>query len=103
MYGPAQRELEAIRQKFPELAQTANQVQISLRQALAQDVLNELKLRRAAGQHQFVYETAKNFPTENVAAPILREVPEIAAAYHAAHEKRIQTPDDLGTLPRPPK
>lgn len=98
MYGPAQRELEAIRQKFPELAQTANQVQITLRQALAQDVLNELKLRRAAGQHQFVYETAKNFPTENVAAPILREVRDIAAAYEAANEKRVQAVDDLSNL-----
>src|SRR4029077_14218162 len=60
LYVPAERELENIRYKFPELADTVSQVQITLTQALAQEILNELKLRRAAGQHQSVYEATKN-------------------------------------------
>ncbi|HLJ11087.1 MAG TPA: hypothetical protein VKU82_07855, partial [Planctomycetaceae bacterium] len=97
-YGPAGRELEAIRHDFPELADTVGQVQITLTQAQAQDILTELKLRRQAGQHQFVYNAALKFPVENVAAPILREVRELAAEYDAARERRERAVALLGDL-----
>lgn len=97
-YEAAQRELEAIRYKFPELADTVAQVRLTLTQAQAQEILSELKLRRAAGQHQFVYTTAKNFPVENVAAPTLREVREIASEYEQAFERAEQARARLGEL-----
>ncbi|MGE5192735.1 MAG: hypothetical protein ACM3U2_09545, partial [Deltaproteobacteria bacterium] len=97
-FEPAERELEAIRSKFPELGDIASQVQITLTQAQAQEILSELKLRRAAGQHQFVYEQAKDFPVDNVAATILREVREITAEYEQAYERKAQAVAALGEL-----
>ncbi len=97
-YELARRELSAIRYKFPEMADRVHQVQILLTQAEAQEILAELKLRSAAGQHNFVYETAKQFPVENVAAPILREVREIMAGYEKAHDRYEQAVSQLGEL-----
>jgi predicted esterase len=97
-YGAARRELDAIREKFPELAATVDQAQITLTQALAQEAANELKLRRAAGQHRFVYEFSKNFPATNVAAPILREVHDIALEYERAFERAERARALLGEL-----
>jgi pimeloyl-ACP methyl ester carboxylesterase len=98
LFDLATHEVEAIRSKFPELADTASQVQITLTQAQAQEVLNELKLRRAAGQHQLVYESAKTFPVENVAASILRDAREITAEYEQAYERKAQAVAALGEM-----
>jgi hypothetical protein len=97
-YELAAHELEAIRVKFPELADTIGQVQISLAQALARQALNELKLRRAAGQHQFAYEKSLSFPVENIAAPLLREVREIVIEYEQAYERKERVVAELGEL-----
>ncbi len=98
LYAPAHRDLESIRHKFPELADTVHQVQITLTQAEAQEVLGELKRRRLGGQHQFVFNTCRNFPTENVAAPILREVREIATEYGQAREQKERAVAEWGEL-----
>src|SRR4029077_14811234 len=66
LYGPAQRELQSIAEEFPELVQRVAEAKVSLAQAQAQELLGEMKLRYSAGQHQFVYEWAKKFPTENI-------------------------------------
>jgi pimeloyl-ACP methyl ester carboxylesterase len=97
-YEGARRELVAIRETFPELAATVDQVQITLTQALAQEALNELKLRRAAGQHRFVYEFSKRFPSANVAAPILREAHDIAVEYERAFDRAERARALLGEL-----
>lgn len=98
LYVPAHRELESIRYKFPELADTVRQVEITLTQAEAQEILTELKRRRAGGQHQFVYDASRNFPVENVAAPILREVREITREYDQAREQKEQAIAEWGEL-----
>src|SRR5262249_5383974 len=62
LYQPAERELETIRRRFPNAAVDVNKVMAALTQARAQEILSELKLRREAGQHLFVYTALKNFP-----------------------------------------
>lgn len=99
MYGPAHQELLAIRTNFPELADLVANTQVHLVQAQATDLLNELRMRMAAGQHRFVYKATKqDFPTENVAAPILREVREAASDYERAFERAEQAIAQLGEL-----
>lgn len=98
IYEMAERELEAIGKKFPNLAAKVAAVKVALTQAFAQEMLNEMKLRRAAGQHQFVYDRAKVFPVENVAAPILREVRDLTTDYDKAREKAEQIVAQLGEL-----
>lgn len=98
-YGPANLELMTIRSKFPELADTISQVQVVLMQAQATDLLGEMRVRQGAGQHQFVYNSLKKeFPVENVAAPILREVRDIVADYEKAFERIEQIVAQLGEL-----
>lgn len=97
-YEPAQRELEAIASEFPNLAANVQQAQLKLRQAMAYDLLSELKLRRASGQHQFVVETALSFPTEDVDSAVLREVREIASQYDAIRDRMAQLPMSLAEL-----
>lgn len=98
LYGPAERELAAIAKDFPELVQRAADVQLILTQAQAHDMLSELKLRYAAGQHRFVYELSKNFPTKSVDPPTLREVRELTARYEAALARSEQVKAQLGEL-----
>jgi predicted esterase len=97
-YEPAQRELEAIRTRFPELVDTVTKAQVVLTQAMSQELLGELKLRRAAGQHKFVYEALKKFPVENVAPVTLREVRDMTAEYEQALERAHQVVARLGEL-----
>ena len=97
-YELAAGELAAIRVKFPELAETIGLVEVALAQALARQALNELKLRRAAGQHQFVYEKSRSFPVEKIATPLLREAREIAQEYEQAYERKERVVAELGEL-----
>jgi len=98
LYAPAQRELETIRTRFPELVDTVTKAQSVLTQAMSQELLAELKLRRAAGQHQFVYDALKKFPVENVAAVTLREVRDLTADYEQSLERAHQAVARLGEL-----
>lgn len=98
LYEQARRELEEIERDFPTLGPMISQVKIRLTQAVAQEILSELKLRAAAGQHQFVYEASKSFPIENVEAPLLREVREITNEYEQARERGEQMLAQLGEL-----
>jgi len=98
LYGPAERELASIAAEFPELVQRVADAQVSLAVAQAQELLSELKLRQSAGQHKFVYDWSKKFPTKNIDAPTLREVREITARYEAALARSEQAKARLGEL-----
>lgn len=87
MYGPAERELEAIAKEFPDRAETVRKAQGLLSQAKALDGLNELKLRRASGQHRFVNAMLRAFPVDNVDVAVLREVREMTAEYDATRDR----------------
>jgi pimeloyl-ACP methyl ester carboxylesterase len=98
LYGPAERELASIAEDFPELVQRVADTRVFLAVAQAQELLSEMKLRYSAGQHQFVYEWAKKFPTENIDAPTLREVREITTRYEAALARSAQAKVRMGEL-----
>ncbi|MFN0052531.1 MAG: hypothetical protein ACKV0T_10075 [Planctomycetales bacterium] len=98
LYGPAQRELEAIAKESAERAETVREAQSILKQAIAQELLSELKLRRAAGQHRFTYQNARGFPVDQVAAPLLREVRDISTRYEIEREQAEQVKSQLAEL-----
>ncbi len=98
LYQPAERELEIVRKRFSKSVVDVDKVMVALAQARAQEILSELKLRRAAGQHLFVYTAAKNFPAENVPPSVLREVRDLTADYEQAREKGEQIVAQLGEL-----
>lgn len=106
-YGPAERELDSIDRDFPQMADSVKKARAHLMAAKARDVLGEIKLRRAAGQHQFVYQSCAAFLPENVEPAVLAEVREITAAYDAARDRGIRARGlladlqaQLGTDPR---
>jgi len=94
----AQRELEAIREKFPKLAGTVDKTKAILAEAQSQELLNELKLRRAAGQHELVYGLTKKFPVENAKPAVVREVREMTIEYDQALERAEKIVAQLGDL-----
>ena len=82
-YGDARRELERIIQEFPDKKDLQSEV-TNLRQAGARQLLKELELRRAAGQHQFVTTLLNDFPSEEVAGETLVQVRQVMRAYDQA-------------------
>jgi pimeloyl-ACP methyl ester carboxylesterase len=94
----AQRELESIEREFPNKAAAVKALKAATTQAMAHELLNELLLRRAAGQHQFVSAASKAFPIEGVAAPVLQEARDIAAQYETARERSEKIVAQLADL-----
>ncbi len=98
LYAFAERELTSIAKDFPELVSRVAETQVHLTQAQAHELLNEMKMRQAAGQHQLVYDLSKKFPTQNVEAPVLRDVREITTRYETALARGEQAKARLGEL-----
>lgn len=93
MYGPAERALASIANDYgaqAETVKTVRQAQLLLAESMAQELANDLKLRRNAGQHRLVEAYAHNFPVENASTAVLREVREMAAEYEATRDRIIQ-------------
>jgi predicted esterase len=93
--------LKAMPEAFPketELAEQLKPVMVSIRQLSARRMLDELKTRRDAGQHVFVYNMLKNFPSEDVGGEILQGVRGMLKDYDvkiARREKIIASIDEL--------
>ena len=64
-YRDAHQELLEVLKDFPELKELESTV-TSLRELNADRVLDEIKLRRGAGQHRLAYSMAKDFPVGSV-------------------------------------
>ena len=95
-YRDAVAELEQIRQDFPDVAKDRFSRQVSaIGQLGARNILRELRLRQAAGQHKKVAALLENFPTEGVAGPVLREVTEMLDAYTATERRTVDTKETL--------
>lgn len=95
-YQDAQRELEAIVKDFPERQELQNEVR-ALQQINSRRVIDEINMRRKAGQHQFSYNLLNNFPSTNVAGETLAQVREILNSYTEMQKQGKQVLDLLKT------
>jgi pimeloyl-ACP methyl ester carboxylesterase len=105
-YEDAQKELAKVIVDFPGNDRLGREVQ-ALRQLQARRILDEIKVRRKAGQHELVYSLLEKFPTEDVAAETLQEVSELLDDYRQRQKqlagalaeltKDIATLKDAGT------
>lgn len=84
-YPDAERELKKIIKEFPKLDLKPQLQKIT--NAKARRGLDELKLRREAGQHDFATKILKNFPTEGIAGETLLEVREILKQYNEIEDR----------------
>ncbi len=76
----AEAELKEVIKDFPGLRELTKQV-TALRQSGARRLLQEIELRREAGQHRLAMRMLKGFPSNGVAGEILLEVREILEEY----------------------
>lgn len=81
-FHEAQRELERLIADFPEKEALRNEIKL-LRRAGAERVIEEIQLRKAAGQHQLTAYLLENFPAAEVSGVKLQEVRELASAYES--------------------
>lgn len=98
MYSRAQEHLDEIQGEFPELADTVAEVGVNLSQLRARQMLDELKLRQAAGQHRLAYEGSKSIPIKNLAAPLLRSIRDLTDEYDQRREQAEQAVVLMGNL-----
>ncbi|MEN6365875.1 MAG: PHB depolymerase family esterase [Thermoguttaceae bacterium] len=97
----ARRILEDLITAFPGRTDLKEQLAPSLRaiqQLSAQRILNELRLRRDAGQHQLVVRLLKEFPTENVGGEVLQGGREILEHYQTMETRRTEIVRRLKSL-----
>jgi len=82
-YSDASAELQNVIRNFPELKDLEKQV-TSLRQLVAQQLLDEIKLRRKSGQHRLAHGMLTHFPDEKVAGETLLTVRQMLDEYATA-------------------
>ena len=85
-YSDAEEELNSAIEKFPELAEL-DQLSQQLRQLKARTLIDEIRLRRRAGQHQLVSQMLTQFPSEGVAGETLQQVRELLQEYETTQEQ----------------
>jgi predicted esterase/tetratricopeptide (TPR) repeat protein len=93
-YPDARRELEKIIEEFPDQEGLKSEVS-RLRQMGAKQLLTELELRRAAGQHELVGKLLESFPAEEVAGETLIQVREMLTSYEQENRRLQQIANSL--------
>lgn len=79
-FRDARHELADVLEDFPDLAELKDQLRI-LRQLEADRAIDEIELRRDAGQHQLAYNMATHFPADGVADETLIKVREMLGEF----------------------
>jgi enterochelin esterase-like enzyme len=97
-YTKADKELRAIEQEFPAVKQQVREAAALLEQLKAQRLLQEIKLRRTAGQHAFAYQALRDFATDGAAAEVLSEVRDLVKQYDGMIERMQQVERELERL-----
>src|SRR5262249_43120115 len=73
-YRDAEEELKEVQRDFPDRAAGLKDVARQLKQLGARQVIDEIDVRRAAGQHQLAQAHLANFPPEGVDGDILQKI-----------------------------
>lgn len=100
-YEEARKTLESLLKAFPDRSELKTELEPSLRaitQLSAQRLLNELRLRNDAGQHELVAALTKKFPSEGVGGEILQGVREIIAEADTRQTRRNEVIKQLKAL-----
>jgi len=86
-YRDAAVELDALIKDFPELKSFEKQLD-ELRQLSANNLIDEIELRKETGQHNLAYGMLKKFPDRNIASATLLKVKSIIDDYESAYQRR---------------
>lgn len=83
----ASRELDGLVKDFPAYKKKAKEVRLELRQLTAKQIQEELRRRKAAGQHRLVYQSCLKFPRKDITAAVLKEITSLKKNYDDARKK----------------
>jgi predicted esterase/tetratricopeptide (TPR) repeat protein len=89
-FKEAEAELEQLVAALPDFEGGKSTLQL-LRQLTAQRILQEIEVRRTAGQHGLVETLLKNFPSDNVTGETLQRVREKAQEYEQLQQRYDET------------
>ncbi|QDT99637.1 hypothetical protein [Gimesia aquarii] len=98
LYLQAAEAFDGIERDFPEYKEKITTFVKDLRTLHSQQLLDELKQRRKAGQHQLAQLAITKFPTNNVSQSILRQIREVEENYRERHEQIEKAKFRLGEL-----
>lgn len=98
LYLQAAEAFDDIERDFPEYKEKITTFVKDLRTLHSQQLLDELKQRRKAGQHQLAQLAITKFPTNNVSQSILRQIREIEDDYLRGHDQIEKAKFRLGEL-----
>jgi hypothetical protein len=87
LYEESGKELEAIAKDFPELANRVADARKELQDLEHKLILQELRRRKAAGQHELAHSYALGVPLDTASASVAHDVKDLVAAYDAGREK----------------
>jgi predicted esterase len=73
-YRDAEEELKAVQREFPNRADGLKEVAHEIKQLGARQVIDEIDVRRAAGQHQLAQAHLSSFPPDGVDGEILQKI-----------------------------
>ncbi len=98
LYIQAAEAFDDIERDFPEYKEKIATYVKDLRSLHSQQLLDELKQRRTAGQHRLAQVAITKFPTNNVSQSILRQIREVEEEYLKGHEQIEKAKFRLGEL-----
>ncbi len=92
-YEDAAKEIDSILTDFPdqpELNKQLETLRAAIREARGSQMLNELTLRREAGQHRTVFALLKKFPTEGPSGETIQAALQMAREYETQEAARVK-------------
>ncbi len=97
-FNLADEELLAIQKRFPDLTERIDDDRVAIRQAFAQHILREIRLRIDSGQNLLAASFAKAFNKEGIAGETQQEFAELANQVVEAQKKLDQTRNQINEL-----
>ena len=79
-YQDAQVELEGVVRDFPDQKELEKEIR-AIRQLQARRIIDEINVRRQAGQHRLAYGLLENFPRDQIAGETLQQVRQMLDQY----------------------
>jgi pimeloyl-ACP methyl ester carboxylesterase len=98
LYEESGKELQSIAKDFPELANRVADARKELQDLEHKLILQELRRRKAAGQHELAHSYALGVPLDTASASVVHDVKDLLAAYDAARERIAKARVFLGEL-----
>ncbi|HXY33920.1 MAG TPA: hypothetical protein VEI07_06805 [Planctomycetaceae bacterium] len=98
LYEESGKELESIAKDFPELSTRVAEARKELLDLEHKLILQELRHRNAAGQHELAHTYALGVPLATASGSVVHDVKDLLAAYDNARERIAKTRVVLGEL-----